>query len=71
VVGVKEICTPWDDGFDVSLDEYLAPELGDLLSEKRNIYTEPYEFFSRTYLTNSILLWGYHLRWSHIVFLFQ
>ena len=54
-MGVKEICKPWEDVFEVAFDEYLAPELGDLLSGKKNIYTEPYEFFSRTYLTSSIL----------------
>ncbi|MEM3518652.1 MAG: DUF499 domain-containing protein [Nitrososphaerales archaeon] len=53
--GIKEICEPWDDVFDEKLDEQLAPEWGDLLSEKRIIYTEPYEFFTRTYLSDSIL----------------
>lgn len=54
----KEICEPWEDVFDVSLDEHLAPELGDLLSgqsEQISIYTDPYEFFSRTYVTDSML----------------
>jgi len=54
----KEICEPWEDVFDASLDEHLAPELGDLLfgqSEQISIYTDPYEFFSRTYVTDSML----------------
>jgi len=53
--GIKEICEPWEDVFDASLDEHLAPELGDLLSGKKSVYTDAYEFFSRTYLTDSIL----------------
>lgn len=55
MVGIKEICEPWEDVFDASLDEHLAPELDELLSNKRSIYTDAYEFFSRTYLTESIL----------------
>ncbi len=54
-MGIKEICKPWDDVFDTSFDEHLAPELGNLFSEEKTIYTNPYEFFSRTYLTDSIL----------------
>lgn len=54
--GIKDICIPWDDVFDVTLDEYLAPELGDIFLNKRNIYTDPFEFFSRTYLTESMFL---------------
>ena len=55
MAGIKEICEPWEDVFDASLDEHLAPELDELLSNKRSIYTDAYEFFSRTYLTESIL----------------
>jgi len=54
-MGIKKICKPWEDVFDPSLDERLAPELENLLSEKKDIYAEPYEFFKRTYLTGSIL----------------
>jgi len=54
-MGIKKICKPWDDVFDPSLDEHLAPELDDLLSSKREVYAKPYEFFRRTYLTGSIL----------------
>ena len=54
-MGIKDICEPWEDVFDASLDEHLAPELDRLLSNKRSIYTDAYEFFSRTYLTESIL----------------
>jgi len=54
-MGIKKICKPWEDVFDPSLDEHLAPELENLLSEKKDIYAEPYEFFKRTYLTGSIL----------------
>jgi len=54
-MGIKQVCEPWEDVFDASLDEQLAPELGDLLSGKKTIYTEPFKFFSRTYLSDSIL----------------
>jgi len=55
MTGIKEFCEPWEDVFDASLDEHLAPELDELLSNKRSIYIDAYEFFSRTYLTESIL----------------
>lgn len=54
-MGIKEICEPWEDVFDASLDEHLAPELGDLLSEEESIYADAYRFFSRTYITDSIM----------------
>jgi hypothetical protein len=54
-MAVKKICELWKDVFDASLDEHLAPELGELLLGKKSIYTDPFEFFSRTYLSDSIL----------------
>ncbi|MEM5815450.1 MAG: hypothetical protein QXL14_00170 [Candidatus Aenigmatarchaeota archaeon] len=55
MTGIKEICEPWEDVFNASLDEHLAPELGDLLSEEESIYADAYQFFSRTYITDSIM----------------
>ncbi|AEC52116.1 hypothetical protein PNA2_1201 [Pyrococcus sp. NA2] len=46
----------WDDVLDESLDEHSAPELGDVVTGKAHkIYTDPKEFFKRTYFTRPML----------------
>ncbi|MCD6143899.1 DUF499 domain-containing protein [Thermococcus sp.] len=46
----------WDDVMDESLDKQVAPEVGDVVSGKAHkIYTDPREFFRRTYFTDSML----------------
>ncbi len=48
-MGVKE-CELWADVFDEKLDDCLAPELFEVVSgEAHAMYTDPYEFFVRTY----------------------
>ena len=50
--GLMEV---WDDIYDVRLDDKAAPDLGDLLrGEEEPIYSNPKEFFNRTYLTKAI-----------------
>lgn len=45
----------WDDIYDARLDDKAAPDLGDLLrGEEESMYTNPREFFARTYLTKSM-----------------
>ncbi|MCX8185269.1 MAG: DUF499 domain-containing protein [Sulfolobales archaeon] len=45
----------WDDVYDARLDDKAAPDLGDLLKgEEETIYTDPKEFFNRTYLTKAV-----------------
>lgn len=45
----------WDDLYDAGLDDKAAPDLGDILrGEEEPIYSDPGEFFSRTYLTESM-----------------
>ncbi|MCX8186953.1 MAG: ATP-binding protein [Sulfolobales archaeon] len=45
----------WDDINDAMLDDKAAPDLGDLVKGKEEpIYSDPKEFFSRTYLTKSV-----------------
>ncbi|MFA4700288.1 DUF499 domain-containing protein [Pyrococcus kukulkanii] len=46
----------WDDVLDEGLDEYSAPELGDVITGNApGIYTDPKEFFKRTYFTDPML----------------
>ncbi|CAB49792.1 ATP-binding protein [Pyrococcus abyssi] len=46
----------WDDVLDQSLDEHSAPELGDVITGRApRIYTDPREFFKRTYFTDPML----------------
>ena len=46
----------WEDVFDETLDQYVAPEIGDVANRKAHqIYVEASEFFRRTYFTNSML----------------
>ncbi|MCS7097590.1 MAG: ATP-binding protein [Candidatus Methanomethyliaceae archaeon] len=50
--GLMEV---WDDIYDARLDDKAAPDLGDLLrGEEEPMYTNPKEFFARTYLTKSM-----------------
>ena len=45
----------WNDIYDARLDDKAAPDLGDILKgEEEFIYSNPKEFFYRTYLTKSI-----------------
>jgi predicted AAA+ superfamily ATPase len=45
----------WEDIYDTRLDDKAAPDLGDILKgEEEPIYSDPKEFFSRTYLTRSM-----------------
>jgi predicted AAA+ superfamily ATPase len=45
----------WKDVYDASLDDKAAPDLGDIVKgEGETIYSDPEEFFSRTYLTRSM-----------------
>ena len=46
----------WDDVMDEALDKQVAPELGDVVTGNApEIYTDPREFFRRTYFTESML----------------
>lgn len=50
--GVVEI---WEDVYDARLDDKAAPDLGDIVKGKEDpIYSNPEEFFSRTYMTSSM-----------------
>jgi predicted AAA+ superfamily ATPase len=50
--GLMEV---WSDVYDARLDDKAAPDLGDLLrGEEEPIYSNPKEFFNRTYLTKSM-----------------
>lgn len=50
--GLMEV---WDDVYDARLDDKAAPDLGDLLKgEEEPIYSNPKEFFNRTYLTKAV-----------------
>jgi predicted AAA+ superfamily ATPase len=50
--GLMEV---WEDVYDARLDDKAAPDLGDLLKgEEEPIYSNPKEFFNRTYLTKSM-----------------
>jgi len=45
----------WNDVYDARLDDKAAPDLGDILKgEEEPIYSNPKEFFNRTYLTKSM-----------------
>ncbi|MCD6443383.1 DUF499 domain-containing protein [Candidatus Bathyarchaeota archaeon] len=53
--GVKDHVKPWEDLFDPSLDEALAPALYEVyFKEGARIYVEPEEFFRRTYFSSSM-----------------
>ncbi|ENN95800.1 hypothetical protein J422_05888 [Methanocaldococcus villosus KIN24-T80] len=46
----------WKDVLDETLDMQVAPELGDVINKTAHkIYTEPEEFFKRTYFTDSMV----------------
>jgi predicted AAA+ superfamily ATPase len=50
--GVVEV---WDDVYDAKLDDKAAPDLGDIVKGREEpIYSNPEEFFNRTYLTSSM-----------------
>ncbi len=50
--GIMEV---WEDIYDARLDDKAAPDLGDILKgEEEPIYSNPKEFFNRTYLTKSM-----------------
>ena len=50
--GLMEV---WEDIYDARLDDKAAPDLGDILKgEEEPIYSNPKEFFHRTYLTKSM-----------------
>ncbi len=54
-MGVKANSTPWDDVFDPQYDEKSAPSLWEVvLGEAPIIYSDPEEFFKRTYLTKAM-----------------
>ncbi|RLI28985.1 hypothetical protein DRO58_00900 [Candidatus Bathyarchaeota archaeon] len=54
-MGVKDHAIPWEDLYDPSLDEALAPSLYEVyFKEGPQIYVEPKEFFKRTYLSTSM-----------------
>ncbi len=45
----------WEDIYDARLDDKAAPDLGDLLKgEEEPIYSNPKEFFNRTYMTKAV-----------------
>ena len=59
-MGIKEYCEIWDDVFDESLDDELAPELDHVANEAfaskiSPIYTNSLEFFKRTYFSPAML----------------
>jgi len=50
--GVVEV---WDDIYDARLDDKAAPDLGDIVKGREEpIYSNPEEFFNRTYLTSTM-----------------
>ena len=53
-MGIKD-CKLWADVFDEKLDDCLAPELFEVVSgEAYEMYSDPYEFFVRTYFSDAI-----------------
>jgi len=51
----KGVIEVWDDVYDARLDDKAAPDLGDIVKGREEpIYSNPEEFFSRTYLTSSM-----------------
>jgi len=51
----KGVIDVWDDVYDARLDDKAAPDLGDIVKGREEpIYSNPEEFFSRTYLTSSM-----------------
>lgn len=56
MLGIKDVCEVWTDLSSKELDDHLAPEMGDVLIEEGpKIYSDPVEFFKRTYFSDSIL----------------
>ncbi|HDI10255.1 MAG TPA: DUF499 domain-containing protein, partial [Euryarchaeota archaeon] len=56
MLGIKDVCEVWTDLSSKELDDHLAPEMGDVLTEEGpKIYSDPVEFFKRTYFSDSIL----------------
>jgi predicted AAA+ superfamily ATPase len=50
--GIIEV---WEDVYDARLDDKAAPDLGDIVKGREEpIYSNPEEFFSRTYMTSSM-----------------
>lgn len=59
-MGIKDNCAVWDDVFDRSLDEELAPEIDrvanpEFASKINKIYTDSLEFFKRTYFSPAMI----------------
>ena len=59
-MGIKEHCEVWDDVFDESLDDELAPEIDQVANKEFSskispIYTNSVEFFRRTYFSPALL----------------
>ena len=45
----------WPDLYDARMDDKAAPDLADVINEDKNsFYSNPEEFFGRTYLTSSM-----------------
>jgi predicted AAA+ superfamily ATPase len=44
----------WEDIYDAKLDDKAAPDLSDILRREEVIYSNPEEFFKRTYMTKSM-----------------
>lgn len=54
-MGLKDSVRVWNDVFDVTLDERLAPSLWEVYFNKTHrIYSDSFEFFKRTYLSSSM-----------------
>jgi len=54
-LGLKDSVKVWDDVFDITLDERLAPSLWEVYFNKTHrIYSDSLEFFKRTYLSSSM-----------------
>ncbi len=59
-MGIKDNCELWEDVFDESLDDELAPEIDQVANEEfaskiSPIYTDSVEFFKRTYFSPAML----------------
>ncbi|MEM3975068.1 MAG: hypothetical protein QW320_11925, partial [Ignisphaera sp.] len=44
----------WQDVFNRALDDKAAPDLGDVVEGREPLYSNPDEFFARTYMTRSL-----------------
>jgi len=52
----KGVIEVWEDLYEAKLDDKAAPDLADVVKGKEQpIYSEPEEFFKRTYMTRSII----------------